>query len=265
MTRNSNLELYRNSNLRAGQVEPSWWTGKSPVAGVCPGVDADGKIHSLAMPNLARCTRQTILDYFDNTWALTEVLFSALQTEEAFYRAPYHQLRHPMIFYYCHPAVLYVNKLRVAGLISDPVNAYFEQLFETGVDEMSWDDLSKNTMDWPRLQEATAYRAKVYALVREIIMTHPGLDQASITPSNPLWAFFMAFEHERIHLETSSVLIRELPIEFVRKPAQWPDYFPLGTINQPHNQFIEQSAGVVQLGMPVDWPSYGWYNEYGSR
>lgn len=30
---------------------------------------------------------------------------------------PYHQLRHPLVFYYGHPATLYINKLRVAGVI----------------------------------------------------------------------------------------------------------------------------------------------------
>lgn len=30
----------------------------------------------------------------------------------------------------------------------------------------------------------------------------------------------MGIEHERIHIETSSVLIRELPIDMVSKPDQ---------------------------------------------
>lgn len=30
------------------------------------------------------------------------MLFSGLQGEEAFYRPPYHGLRHPFIFYYAH-------------------------------------------------------------------------------------------------------------------------------------------------------------------
>ena len=31
----------------------------------------------------------------------------------------------------------------------------------------------------------------------------------------------MGMEHERIHLETSSVLIRQLPVEMVSKPKGW--------------------------------------------
>ena len=36
----------------------------------------------------------------------------------------------------------------------------------------------------------------------------------------------MGFEHERIHLETSSVLIRQLPVHMVSKPPSW-QYGPL--------------------------------------
>lgn len=32
-------------------------------------------------------------------------------------RQPAHGLRHPLIFYYGHPAALYVNKLRAAGIL----------------------------------------------------------------------------------------------------------------------------------------------------
>lgn len=87
-----------------------------------------------------------MLDYFTNTWTLTELLFSGLNGEESFYRPPYHNLRHPMVFYYVHAAVVYVNKFRCAGLMTNPINSHFENIFETGVDEMSWDDLSKNEM-----------------------------------------------------------------------------------------------------------------------
>ena len=31
----------------------------------------------------------------------------------------------------------------------------------------------------------------------------------------------MGMEHERIHLETSSVLIRQLPVDMVTKPEGW--------------------------------------------
>lgn len=38
----------------------------------------------------------------------------------------------------------------------------------------------------------------------------------------------MGMEHERIHLETSSVLIRQLPVEMVEQPRGWA-YAPLSS------------------------------------
>ncbi len=254
-----------------------WWTGRPPQD--CPGVQPDGTLTSLPLPNLASCTRQQTLDYFDNSWTLTELLLAALQGEEAFFRPPYHHLRHPMIFYYGHPTTLYINKLRVAGLIAAPLNPYFERLFETGVDEMRWDDLSKNEMVWPDLREVHAYRQQVYRSVRQVIETHPDLaaGHPPITQDHPLWALFMGFEHERIHLETSSVLIRELPLNLVRRPAAWPklhpsaeraesaNFPPVTEADYPGNAWISAPGQTLRYGKPWNWPSYGWDNEYGQR
>lgn len=59
---------------------------------------------------------------------LTVGLHSFCQGTDAFVRQPYHQLRHPMMFYYGHPAVLYINKFRVAGLLEDGIDLFFEQV-----------------------------------------------------------------------------------------------------------------------------------------
>jgi 5-histidylcysteine sulfoxide synthase/putative 4-mercaptohistidine N1-methyltranferase len=282
MTKNTNLTLLsadvkKNSddwhkNLGKSKLDLStprnnnWWTGKAPE---------NNKIISLPSPNLVTCTRQDVLDFFDNTWTLTEVLFSSLKNEEAFYRPPYHGLRHPLVFYYIHPAVLYVNKLRLAQIISSPINEYYEYLFETGVDEMSWDDMSKNSFDWPSLDELHDYRKAVYKTIKNVILTHEELknNHAPINQESPLWALFMAMEHERIHLETSSVLIRELPIHLVDKPKAWPNIYPIINTNNypiedvdyPKHKFIHVKNGQIILGKSKGYPTYGWDNEYGKR
>jgi hypothetical protein len=46
-------------------------------------------------------------------------------------------------------------------------------------------------------------------VIRQLLETHPCLDKPGMW-SNQAWAVFMGFEHERIHIETSSVLIREV-------------------------------------------------------
>eukprot|EP00983_Pelagomonas_calceolata_P043793 1139049-Pelagomonas_calceolata.AAC.2 len=178
-----------------GPRPASWYTGKHPTQ--CPGFNSkDNTLRALPLPNTHNYTRQSLLDYFDNTWTQTEVrghpvcvflgmfrseelcvylctqvLFAALQGHEAFICPPYHQLRHPLIFYYNHPAVLYVNKLRVAGVLEDGIDQFFEQmrcgLFEVGVDEMSWDDLSQAKEDWPSVEAVTDYRRKAYLIIKE--------------------------------------------------------------------------------------------------
>ena len=99
-----------------------------------------------------------------------------------------------------------------------------EQIMETGVDEMSWDDLSKNEMEWPKLREVTEYRRAVYNLVKDVILN--GDYPMPITMDSPGWALVMGFEHERIHLETSSVLMRELPAYLVTRPKHFPLLHP---------------------------------------
>ncbi|MGZ3805358.1 MAG: 5-histidylcysteine sulfoxide synthase [Pseudobdellovibrionaceae bacterium] len=249
-----------------------WWTGKKPLRGICPGVDEDGFYHSLSQLNFKNANRQDVLNYFDNTWTMTEVLFSGLQGEEAFTCPPIHQLRHPLVFYYGHPAVFYINKLRKAGVINEPLNAYFENIFEVGVDEMSWDDMSKNEMRWPEISEITEYRRKVYNLVRDLILNDPRLDpqRVPISLSTPAWSLAMSFEHERIHLETSSVLMRELPLRYLLKPLQWPlskvsDEVRKETENWPEISLVSIEKGRVKIGKPDNFPTFGWDNEYGHR
>lgn len=60
-----------------GPREHNWWTGKSPSH--CPGA-INGKMHSLPQLRLdKKCTKESIQAYFDNTWTITETLFSSLQ------------------------------------------------------------------------------------------------------------------------------------------------------------------------------------------
>lgn len=121
-----------NKVMEANPLHQTWWTGKKPSE--CPGWRADASyLTSLPLVNCETATRKEMLNYFDNTWTLTEQLFSALQDEASFYLKPYHKLRHPLVFYYGHPAAFYINKLRLAGIHPEPINDHFERsLFEVG-------------------------------------------------------------------------------------------------------------------------------------
>jgi len=262
------------------EYSPSWYTTDRTILDKnVPGQLADGTLISLALPNLKHVTRQSTLDYLDNVWSLHDVLFSALQSEEAFIRPPVHGLRHPMAFYYGHSTVLYVNKLLLAGVLKERVNAYFEDIYEVGVDEMSWDDMSKNEMDWPSTDSVTSYRREVYNILKEVILTHPELEDGhgGINQDSQLWSLFMSFEHDRIHLETSSVLLREMPLKYLKRPDACPPLHPSAKLfsskfeapqvgyDYPENTFVEHPGGTITIGKDLDYPTFGWDNEYGKK
>ena len=204
--------------------------------------------------------RAEILDYFHKTFDLDERLYETLKSDAAFYlRAD--RLRHPLIFYFGHTATFFINKLTLARLIETRIDPRFESMFAVGVDEMSWDDLSVGQDDWPTREAVKAYRDKVRervdALIRSLPMTLP------ITWENPFWAILMGIEHERIHIETSSVLIHQLPLDQVVQHPFWEICREAG--EPPQNRLLPVPGGKVVLGKAENYALYGWDNEYGRR
>ena len=208
----------------------------------------------------AGAKREEIRQYFHATFDIDEQLYDTLATEEAFYLRP-EPLRHPLIFYLGHTATFYVNKLIVAKITTQRINARLESMFAIGVDEMSWDDLDESNYDWPTLNEVKEYRRAVRELVDETIRTMPLV--MPINWDTPFWVILMGIEHERIHLETSSVIIRRLPIEQVRRLPLWEICPQSG--EAPDNQLVPVAGGQVVLGKPKDHPLYGWDNEFGRQ
>jgi len=121
---------------------------------------------------------------------------------------------------------------------------------------------------WPDVAEVVEFRARVFEKVEAVIRAMPHPRDEPVTMSSPYWALFMGFEHERIHLETSSVLMRQLPIDLVAAPRGWrtaPSYAP-APADAPANALVAVATSeTVVLGKPKDFPSFGWDNEYGAR
>ncbi|XP_060556826.1 uncharacterized protein LOC132717387 isoform X2 [Ruditapes philippinarum] len=114
---------------------------------------------------------------------------------------------------------------------------------------------------WPSVEETVLYRQQVRQIILDIIDTTPL--ELPITMESKWWAVLMGMEHERIHVETSSVLIRQLPVDMVTKPDGW-TYAPKQVSNTPkENRMLRIEGNNVQFGKPKDFPSYGWDNEYG--
>ena len=202
--------------------------------------------------------RGEILEYFHRTFDIDEKLYETLKEDATFYlRAD--RLRHPLIFYFGHTATFFINKLTIARVIDTRINPSFESMFAVGVDEMSWDDLDATHYDWPTRQAVQSYRDKARDLVDSVIRRLPL--KLPITWEEPFWAIMMGIEHERIHLETSSVLIRQLPIDQVMRLPFWDICRETG--EPPANKLLPVPGGRVILGKSHDHPLYGWDNEHG--
>ena len=204
--------------------------------------------------------REQLRHYFHQTCNIEEKLYETLADDSVFYlRAD--PLRHPLVFYLGHTAAFYINKLIIGRVIGERVNPAFESMFAIGVDEMSWDDLNEAHYDWPAIPEVRTYRGLVRARVDKLISELP-LDERGITWESPWWGVIMGIEHQRIHLETSSVLIRQLPLDQVRQLDFWAVCPEAG--QAPENALLPVEGGTVKLGKDDSDPWDGWDNEYGS-
>ncbi|MCP2726966.1 5-histidylcysteine sulfoxide synthase [Limnofasciculus baicalensis] len=206
--------------------------------------------------------RQTILDYFEEAWQLEDMMMKSLVGPDTFYLNP-DPLRNHLIFYLGHSAVFYINKLIRVGLLEKRLNHDYEILFELGVDPEIPEELDRviGHLNWPEVQEVWQYREQAYKIISELIKKTEF--DTPINPDHRLWALMMGLEHQRIHIETSSMLIRQLPIERVKRPANW-KYAPANSYF-PQNEMVEVAGGVAKLGKADDDSTYGWDIDYGSR
>jgi 5-histidylcysteine sulfoxide synthase len=213
-------------------------------------------------PNLHRCDRQEILAYFQRAWQIEDSLMKSLVSPETFYTNP-DRLRNLLIFYLGHSAVFYINKLVRVGLITTRINPDFEVLFEIGVDPEKPDDISGifTSLRQAEVNAVWEYRQQVYDRISEFI--HNMAIALPINQEHPLWGLMMAIEHQYIHIETSSMLIRQLPVDQLQRPESW-QYAPANGYTTA-NEMIEVTGGTVRLGKPQDSNIYGWDIEYGDH
>ena len=212
-------------------------------------------------PILDRCNKDYLLKYFQSSWSIEETLLKSIVDQETFYVNP-DSLRNCLIFYLGHSAVFYINKLISVGLLPGGINDYYETLFEIGVDPETPEELNKTVkqINWPPIEKVWQYRDRAQAEITKVI------DQVEIscpiTQDSPLWALLMAIEHSFIHFETSSMLIRQLPLDKLKSPPGWNRAVSNGS--PPTNELREIPAGTVNLGKAKNSLTYGWDIDYGN-
>jgi len=115
---------------------------------------------------------------------------------------------------------------------------------------------SRTPVDWPPIAAITEYRRCVYRLISSTIA---GLDNLALPALRGTlgWAVMLGCEHERIHIETSTVLIRELPLALVLKPAAWPAAYDAACAESsftPENPMIQVDTRRVVVGKDESFP-----------
>lgn len=204
--------------------------------------------------------REEIREYFHKTFTFYEKLFECFTHDDVFYMKP-EPTRHPIIFYFGHTATFFINKLVISNLIHERINPEFESMFAIGVDEMNWDDMDNNHYNWPKVEEVRGYRENVRQYVDSLISFLPLT--LPIRQEDPMWIILMGIEHERIHMETSSVLHRQLPIGMIKENRFFPRCNEVA--EAPKNEMISIEGGDICLGKQKDHHLYGWDNEYGAK
>ncbi|MDD2829740.1 MAG: 5-histidylcysteine sulfoxide synthase [Sulfuricurvum sp.] len=204
--------------------------------------------------------RREVRSYFHQSYDLFESLFELLKSDKVYYLQS-EPTRHPMIFYFGHTAIFYINKLVASGALKERINPHFEELFAVGVDEMTW-DASSDSFRWPSVDAVREYRNRVRELVDSMITSLPM--NLPITQADPFWAIWMGIEHERIHIETSSVLHRQMPLEHIRESEKFPMCPVAGDALE--NGLVIFKPQTIRLGKgDGDNGRYGWDNEYGEQ
>ena len=203
--------------------------------------------------------RSEIRRYFHQSFDLFESLFELFRSDDVFYEQP-EPTRHPMIFYFGHTAVFYINKLVSSGALKEGINPRFEALFAAGVDEMIWDNMNEYFEGFG-VGTVREYRNAVRTTVEKLIIQLPLT--LPITQKDPFWAILMGCEHERIHIETSSVLHRQMPLDLIQAHED----FPLCPVSGEclENTLVPIDGRTIRLGKGHDDNGlYGWDNEYGA-
>lgn len=119
------------------------------------------------------------------------------------------------------------------------------------------------------------FRNKTRNLVNDCIDNRiPLQDNTEINWTHPFWTIIMGIEHEKIHLETTACLIRQLPLSMIKQNISDDSIYlkeckTWSTVHNNENNYVDILAGKVNLGrsIPKDNrssnPIYGWDNEFG--
>lgn len=148
-------------------------------------------------------------------------------------------------------------------MIKESINEGYEEMYAVGVDPENAEQLREKIVKikWDRVEEVWDYRKRAYEKIREAI-ENTSLD-LPITEENPWWSVIMGIEHQRIHIETSSMLIRQVEEKWLEKPSGW-EYASTRGVN-PSQEMVKVEGGRVRIGRDRNDNYYGWDVDFGKK
>lgn len=205
-----------------------------------------------------RASREDLLAYFHDSWALTGELIAAVAGDDPDARAlyaplpPHRGAGRPLLFYLLHPAAVYAAKLTKKGLLSPGLPAPDADL--TAVFDLV-DRENASTAEWPAFPRVMAYRSTVFAHVSAAFasLAQPPRE-APIHDKAPSWALLMSVEHERLQLERTLELLRcvaPLPERSAGATLAWRPALLASALVDEATPLRALSGGVVRVACAV--------------
>ncbi len=186
--------------------------------------------------------RETLSRWSEAGFALQDLLFDGLIDETAFFTNP--DLNKALIlFYFVHPYAHAATALVEAGFIRRGVDERIEHLFGSSSSDSSRNNCVQSPgIGWPSLDQLRQYRESLREVMREVI-GRIDLDCRSTGDDCGVCRLASILDYEREMFETTSGVLRLLPISLLRRPGKWP-YAPRDTATQKNTLFTVP-AGVA--------------------
>lgn len=204
-------------------------------------------------------SRPELLNRISDARNRSDALFKLLRPD-SFYERPIPE-RHRFIFYVGHLEAFDWNLLHERALRVKTFDQALDKLFAFGIDPVGGGLPSDQPSDWPSLQTAVEYAAKVRTEIDEQLPREIAKAPARNGDGFSIDLLLnVAIEHRLMHLETLSYMLHQLV--FDKKVPGGSSPSRQDTSTAATNRMIEIPSGNAALGLSRDAVIFGWDNEY---
>lgn len=211
----------------------------------------------MTVAQAAQVSRPELLTRVSDARKQSDALFKLLRPD-SFCERPIPE-RHRFIFYVGHLEAFDWNLLHERALGLKPFDDSLDKLFAFGIDPVSGGLPTDQPSDWPSLQTAFDYVARIRAAIDDRLPSEIAKAPATNGSEFPLDVLLnVAIEHRLMHLETLAYMLHQLPFD---KKISGPPSRSLSNA-EVTNRMIEIPAGNATLGLSRDAVLFGWDNEY---